>query len=476
MRKYKPLTSILEAYKQQNAKLKEARKKRQEQSIVKLEVTMSDKDFLLSVDLDNASLPVIIHRVLDETKTPYLFDNVDLYGKITTRFDNIPLIQAMNLLLETQALSAIFRNEILIISDKPYPKTSASDSGSDSDADTEGGSDDSVTKSPVHLKVTMKYLDMDTVSTLLDGIYPDDSDGRLVHYGVQPNTNTVFLLGAVDDVKKAKKFLRLADRDPSHVVIECLVVEFDVDAFEQLGADIADSSSGGWSEISSNMGAAITSSAKSIQFTRSPFADYEPIYTIMVDALIAEDKARIISRPYISTLSGETATINITRDRHVVVQEVDSGASLTSTDPISSGVTLEITPTVLPDDLIRMVVNVEDSQFVTTSGNIVAEVDTNSAKTVMQIESGRSIIIGGLAKNVEATENSGLPWVRNIPFLNLFTSKPKRTLSEQEVMIYVTAHIWTPDMVTPLVEPGALEIKENSNPSLFEKLGKREEK
>jgi pilus assembly protein CpaC len=68
----------------------------------------------------------------------------------------------------------------------------------------------------------------------------------------------------------------------------------------------------------------------------------------------------------------------------------------------------------------------------------------------MQVPSGQSIIIGGLMFNSRSSSNAGLPWLRRIPFLNLFTASRQRTQVDKEVLIVVTPHLYTPGLRTPL--------------------------
>ena len=122
---------------------------------------------------------------------------------------------------------------------------------------------------------------------------------------------------------------------------------------------------------------------------------------------------------------------------------------------------MTITPIVLGNRKLLMKVDIVDSQF---SGinlpNVVSEVKENRANTEMQVEDGQTIIIGGLISNRRAWSNSGFPGLRDIPILNLFFARRSNELVEKEVMIYVTPHIWKPGMVSPLIDPDAMTIKE----------------
>lgn len=307
------------------------------------------------------------------------------------------------------------------------------------------------------MTVPLRYLDTTTAASLLDSLYPEAGIGgtRVVTYGQQPKTNTLILYGPADEAKKAAVALRRADRDPSHIIIEALIVEFDADALDQLAIDISKLSAGPYSNIATSFGSLL---GNSLGFTYVPGANNKLQLSAFINALVSTNRARLIARPYVATLSGETATIDISRNRYVVVQAPQNGATITTTNAVTSGVIMKITPTVLSDEMIRMDVDVEDSQFIPTEQNIAVEVDKNSAQTVMRVTSGQTIIIGGLVLNRKTRGNTGVPWLRHLPPANLLFADQEFSRQKQEVFIYLTPRIWTPDVEAPLVLPESFTI------------------
>lgn len=455
IKKDKDLTSLLENYKKQNTQLKELRQKQLEHSIKKLEVIKSDvsADLLVSIDIKNADASTVINSLIEKTGVQYILEGVVIRGTISARFDRIPLVQAVNLLLNPLGVYCVLKDNIYIFTNN-LPDAAKPPAASDT------------AKPTINTELPLKYIKAEAAARLLEGIYPPTTT---VTFGKLPNTNTIFLRGPSDEIEKAVKLLKKADRDPSHVMIEALIVECDSDALEKIGIDISKASSGRYSDASFSLGSLTN---RSIIFTNTAGANNLKIFTAAIDLLVSQDKARIISRPYISTLSGEKASINITRDRYVITQTTQDGAAVSTMKPVSSGVMLDITPIVSSDGLIRVEINVEDSEFIPTGGNIAVEVDKNKAATIMHVESGKAIIIGGLVLNRESSSNAGLPWLRRVPILNTLFAKQENIVSKQEVLIFITPYIWTPDMSTPMINPEAFTIKEDDETfTKFEKLG-----
>ncbi|MGR3221024.1 MAG: type II and III secretion system protein, partial [Candidatus Anammoxibacter sp.] len=183
-------------------------------------------------------------------------------------------------------------------------------------------------------------------------------------------------------------------------------------------------------------------------------------FTAIIDLLISNEKARLISRPFVSALSGTEAVIHITNDKWVIVESSSDGATITAPAPITSGVVLKITPTLLPgNNMIRMDIFVEDSQFIQPDVDVAVEVDKNSVSTITQVENGTTFIIGGLVSNRRQWKNSGFPILRKIPIINMLFAKQSSQFTEKEVAIYVTPNIWEPSLSPPLSEEGTFKVE-----------------
>lgn len=449
VKKSQGLKTILDTYKKENSSRQQKEEIRSSRGIKELSVIKSGMDFLVTLDVEEASLPVVVKRILDESKMAFQMGDIVLKGRVTSRFNKKPVLSSLKLLLSSDGYSCELKNGVLMFSDLQI------------------GSEPSDPKAPpqpiasVQKEIAIDFLDADSIKSILDGLYPVLRTGFRrggINFAVSPSRGMLYVSGPADKVQRAIKVIRLADRDQKHVVIEAMVVEFDSDAFEQLGADLSSAAGGEISSVATGFGS-LTSNA--ITFTHTDNLRSTATFTAAVDFLVSQDKAELITRPYLSTLSGKPAQVHITRDRYVVVQEAAQGASITSPTPVSSGVMMQITPFIRPGGKIRLDFEVEDSSFVSTTGNIVVEVDKNHAMTSMMVASGQSIIIGGLVLHKESVSNSGLPFIRHIPGLNWLFSKQERDLDRREVMIYLTPKIWEPELNVPLIEPDALTIPED---------------
>ena len=425
-----------------NQEVQEQEQERLNKGIQALEVSGD----AVTANLDQASIPVVVKRILEDADAAYVIEDVSLHGMVTARFTDLALVDALNRIVHGIGLAAVEDNGLLVIK-------------SSFDEDAEGEA--------VHREVAIRNLSQASAMELLEGIYPEGDMGRLVKFGAVAASNSIYLYGAPANVAQAAQLLAKADREAKHVSIEVLVVEFNRGELEEYDSMIQELVEGdftwnvndafngmvgvNWSDQANGGGSDGGSSEDFSEFKVTSMKG-------VVEMLVSDQKARLISRPFISTLSGTEAQIEIVSDRYVNVGSNDEP----ETSEVTSGVILQITPTVLPDGKIRMNVSVEDSQFSSVNvQGVLSEVNKNAARTIMHVNDGHTIVVGGLVLNRRSTSNEGFPFLRNIPLINLLTAGMKHEQVEKEVTIYITPRIWEPNMLTPLIGPGALGGDDN---------------
>ncbi len=452
----KELTNLLSSLEKRNADIAQARVDALAREIRSFTVNRStDGSTTVDMDVFQAHPEQVFLRLMKDSGMNYRMGDVSLAGRVTAKTSGMPLLDAVRLIVEAQGVMANITGDTLVLDYAPRPFLTGA-----IDASTY-----TVTRS-----VDLRYLDTDAAFNLLDQTFPAP---RPLNIAKVPERNTVYLTGAPSAVQQAVDLLTRVDRYPKIVMIEALVIEFDSDAFETLGAYINSFQLGKaqrrpaqlprrppWRTFNANR-----------YWSRTPLA-----FTAIINALFEQDKARLISRPYVSVLSGKPANINLTTNQYVVVQAPSAGAAVFTTQSIKAGVVMNITPTVASGGVIRLQMSVEDSQFVPTAGNTAVEVNQDNASSFMTLLDGQTTIIGGMVVKRVSSDNIGLPWLRRIPIINLFTSNQQATEHHAEVAIYLTPHIIEePSMDLPMVKPHAMEMDPfwgNFTPS--ERMGHQE--
>jgi type II secretory pathway component GspD/PulD (secretin) len=419
--------------------------------------------FLVTAMLERAPLELVIRRLLAETQTPHVVLAQSLAGRVSGRFEKVPMPLLLRNLLEANGYTTTERDGLLVIAEASVPPG------------------DPATAPTVWRGVPLRHLDIETVTKFLDGLFPVEprTGARPIAWASQPYTSSIFLSGPAPAVARAVQLLDEMDRDPGHVIIEVLVVEFDTSEFERLGSDLINFKNQQLGPLATAVGGALTpglagaaSTAMNFLFTEG--ANNPLSFQAVIEVLAQRDKARVIARPYMASVSGKQAAIAIQRERTVAVVSGVNNQITSDTQTIPSGVILTITPFVLDDNRVRLDVEVEQSGFIEPQNpTILIEKDANKAKTTMQVRTGQSAVIGGLALQEAFSSNAGLPWLRYIPLLNLALAKHIANDRKQDVMVFVTPYVWTPAIVTPFPDPDAFKTRDEDELTAIEKWKRR---
>ena len=163
-------------------------------------------------------------------------------------------------------------------------------------------------------------------------------------------------------------------------------------------------------------------------------------------ALITQGKARVLSRPNISTLSGEKAKILI--GGSIPIPTNNDGSI--SIEWKEYGVKLDIEPVVDQVDKITSKVHAEVSRLDYANGLVqngfsIPALATREAEAVIHVSNGMSMIIGGLLNSEDGKTVSKIPLLGNIPILGEFFKHTSRTRDKRELIIIITPHLVSED-------------------------------
>ncbi len=152
-------------------------------------------------------------------------------------------------------------------------------------------------------------------------------------------------------------------------------------------------------------------------------------FTLKLDALIQEGKARVLSRPRLACQSGKEAQLLVGGEKPIFTTSTSEGGSTSSTVEYKEyGIKLKIRPTVNEEKRIKLGVDVEVSE-VGTAETIGSATETTaraypltkrSASTELYINDGQTIAIGGLIKQKTEEDLRKVPWLADVPVLGLF--------------------------------------------------------
>ena len=179
-----------------------------------------------------------------------------------------------------------------------------------------------------------------------------------------------------------------------------------------------------------------------IQFGHGPEGQpFEFYFSAQLNALMTAGKARILARPNIMTIQGHEAVINIGGEVPVPTLSVTDSTRTTSITYRQAGIILRYTPRVNADGHITAQVHTEVSSPLYVEDIKAYRFQKRSADTTVRLRDGETMVIGGLIGREESKTLSKVPFLGDLPVLGAFFRNLKRSRSESEIMIFLTAHI-----------------------------------
>lgn len=262
--------------------------------------------------------------------------------------------------------------------------------------------------------------------------------------------NALVILATPDDYKMVEAAIKKLDVVPMQVLIEASILEvtlrddlnYGVEWYFKNHLPLNEGKTG----ISTlDLGAAgISAQVPSFSYVIKDAAGVN----FALNALQNESDINVISSPSLMVLDNQTATINVGDEI-----PVPSRQSISNLDPNAptvneiqyrkTGVTLTVTPRVNSGGLVTMEITQEVSSAVsTTTSDIDAPtIQNRMVESVVAINSGDTIVLGGLIQDNESASESGIPGLYRIPLLGKLFGRTKNELSRTELLIMITPRV-----------------------------------
>ena len=250
-----------------------------------------------------------------------------------------------------------------------------------------------------------------------------DSEGKVLLLGNVKTSQDIERINVALGSLKGKIINLVQVKEEETVIgIDVQVLELDRDATNTLGFSWPGSTT--VTEVGSpSLAAAGTkwgSLFRVINVSRNAF-------TLTLDALVQEGKARILSQPRLSCQSGKEAELLVGGEKPIMTTTVaaTTGATGTSIDYKEFGIKLKIKPVVTENKRIKLALSMEVSEVGTvetlgSSSSPTAKaypLTKRSASTELFLNDGQTMAIGGLKKQKTEEDIRKTPFLGDVPIL-----------------------------------------------------------
>ena len=383
-----------------------------------------DNNTLITVHAEDAFLPSILAILANESGYNIVTGpNVNKQDKVSIHLDEVPIEQAINLVVRAVGLSYEVVGNSFLVAD---PKKLKEEVGITS------------------YVITLKYAAAEDVKNLLQDI----SD----QVQVDIPGNKLLVNASPKKIADIIQVVESIDVPAIQIMLETRLIEVAADVEEQLGID--------WSKISSYKtilaegGVPITDGGGSVipddqTFGEVPvtmpfnrlsgifnkdktaiipkyFSRQLTVFDLTLDMLQKNNQAEVLADSRLTTINGREASIKLVDIVPYILSSGGVGGQV-QVQREEVGIKLNILPTVNTDGYITVKVEPEVStifEFIGPDKNI-PRVKSRTSSTTIRVKDGESIVIGGLLSNDRKQTTYQMPVLHKIPWLGkkLFTSR-----------------------------------------------------
>jgi len=174
---------------------------------------------------------------------------------------------------------------------------------------------------------------------------------------------------------------------------------------------------------------------------------------LVLQALQDITTVKVLSAPELLVLDNETASLQVGNQVPVQNGELSTVGStlgtVQSTSYVSTGVITQVTPRVNSGGLVTLDVSQEVSSVLPQSsvsgqsGSSIASptFSDRQVKSRIVVQDGQTIGMAGLITDNVTHDNSGIPFLKDIPILGLLSGTQNNTRTRTELLILLTPHV-----------------------------------
>lgn len=400
---------------------------------------VSVKDSLVSVDVTNAPLERLLHDMTRQLNADIVFYST-VSGTVSARATNVPLLRALDIILRNTNYAYKFTEGIVFVGEKANKNLTTT------------------------RLMRLKYLTADRAAELLP-----QSITSLATVKAIKEQNGLVVVGPADAVEQVRECLAQIDQPVAQVLIEAIVIDYDVSRGSELGIQAGLLGSNDTVSYSrqgmlvpgidmSMKGDFINRKLKQIgtinlfgkEINIGRLGQLPADFLMNVKAMEQDGLANVRSHPVLATLNGYKASLSIGTTQYFLLKTTTPYRDQTQVllqetqafQTIEADVKLDITPYVGENGLITLEIKPD---FRTPVGQFTSEVPPTINKRAMSstiiVREGETVVLGGLVQESESEMKTRVPILGSIPLLGSLFSSSDKDKRKSQLMIYVTPRI-----------------------------------
>ena len=294
-----------------------------------------------------------------------------------------------------------------------------------------------------------------SVKDLLDVLPAEVQEGLEVREFLQ--LNALVVAGPAEAIAAFRAFVATIDREVPVVTIELLIVDVQRTAEVATGVEVGIApepvkpSGSVFPEVD------LTLSSRSVNELLDLLAgngvinlgQVTPDFYARVRAAENNGFAKVHSKPRLSTVNGQEATLSIGETRYYQVQRTTLAGNLNPVtlqdvnfESVNADFTIRILPVVAGGGGVTLEIEVDQSDFI---GRLQSDAPpaqvSRTFSSMIRMNDGEMIVLGGLESKGVSDAGRGVPWLSRIPVLRFLFSSRQRSRDNSKLLVFVRPRV-----------------------------------
>ncbi|WP_262927341.1 type II secretion system secretin GspD [Phytohalomonas tamaricis] len=280
---------------------------------------------------------------------------------------------------------------------------------------------------------------------------PNGNDSG-VRITAQRSSNQLIIRSRPSQWSEIQSAIKRLDNHPIQVQIETRILEVGLTGALNLGVqwylgNLAGNSDTTGVENTSGSQGALGQGGAALSSSDALFYSFvSNNLQVALHALETSGNTRVLSAPSLVVMNNEQAQIQVGENIPVNQTSVttSSDSTYSSVEYIQTGVILDVTPRINPGGLVYMTIQqqVSDASS-TTDANGNPTISTRAVSTQVAVQSGQTVLLGGLIQQSDSESDSSVPYLNRIPGLHWLFGSTQRSRNRSELIVLITPRVIT---------------------------------
>ncbi len=266
--------------------------------------------------------------------------------------------------------------------------------------------------------------------------------------------NALIIVATAQDYAVVQRVIKQLDVMPLQVLIDATIVDVRLTDDLSYGIKWFLSHNNGKNAASSNLGTDLFDVAKDAAITGATggfgYAFVSNDFTAVLEAAAKKDNINIISSPSIMVLNNHEASIQVAEERSLLSSETtninsadaDTNNVTSTVQQRKAGVTVTVKPRVNANGLVIMDIQQTVENFLPSSGaQGNPNISTREISSSIAVQSGETIVLGGLINESNTLEKSGIPFLHELPLIGPLFGQTTKVNDKTELVLLITPRV-----------------------------------